>query len=552
MKRLLLTLLFLLECLYLTAQTGGSVFSVIGRGGVGTTFVTDYQTIGINPANLGWEKTFRDPKWTVGLGETTLSMSTEGLSRSDMWDMMGTTETFNNEQKEEVVNRFSNASISFNIEAMILGLSFNLPNKYGSVAFSVKDRFNTFFQSNENVAEFLFFGEQARYFPNLMINTEEGRLNADGEWETSTIGAVVPNPRYSGEPALEMDESYTYTDNDSVRRRQYIAKGLADGDTTKRQSYEELLDGSRLSMTWYREYNFSYGVTVYDSYNFSMQMGAGIRYIQGLMVGEMGSGYAGYETMFATSFLNRNQVLYNAIKAQEVAREQGLPVEYDILEGDDPDNRDILTKMINPRPVGEGFGFDLGISMRIGKNIRLGASVTNIGKMTWSGDVYKTDLSENLREIHGEGYNSLYMANNTGGVQLAGSSSLFDWNIDDTEKEVELPSTIRIGASYDYFRLFHVGVDVVIPRNDVPGNIEKPMVGIGGDFSLTKFIKISLGSSWGGYEDRFVNVPAGITLTNKKNKFELGLSTRDIRTWIYDSGYGNTMSLSMGVLRLKI
>ena len=32
-------------------QAEMSVFSATGRGGVATTFVTDYQSLGINPAN---------------------------------------------------------------------------------------------------------------------------------------------------------------------------------------------------------------------------------------------------------------------------------------------------------------------------------------------------------------------------------------------------------------------------------------------------------------------------------------------------------------------
>ena len=35
------------------AQTELSNFTATGRGGVATTFATDYQAIGINPANLG-------------------------------------------------------------------------------------------------------------------------------------------------------------------------------------------------------------------------------------------------------------------------------------------------------------------------------------------------------------------------------------------------------------------------------------------------------------------------------------------------------------------
>jgi hypothetical protein len=54
MKKYLLTALLSMYSFLSFSQAEMSVYSATGRAGVATTFVTDYQAIGINPANLGF------------------------------------------------------------------------------------------------------------------------------------------------------------------------------------------------------------------------------------------------------------------------------------------------------------------------------------------------------------------------------------------------------------------------------------------------------------------------------------------------------------------
>ena len=41
-----------------------------------------------------------------------------------------------------------------------------------------------------------------------------------------------------------------------------------------------------------------------------------------------------------------------------------------------------------PKPVGSGFGVDLGLSFIIADKVKIGLAYTNIGSMTWNGNVY--------------------------------------------------------------------------------------------------------------------------------------------------------------------
>ena len=58
------------------SQGEGSVFTSTGRG-VSTTFATDYQALGINPANLGWDKEFKGKTIAFGFLETGFSFDSK-------------------------------------------------------------------------------------------------------------------------------------------------------------------------------------------------------------------------------------------------------------------------------------------------------------------------------------------------------------------------------------------------------------------------------------------------------------------------------------------
>ena len=64
-------------------QAEMSVFGATGRGGVATTFVTDYQSLGINPANLGLVDKY-DTKFSLGLAELGASVYSEALTRTEI------------------------------------------------------------------------------------------------------------------------------------------------------------------------------------------------------------------------------------------------------------------------------------------------------------------------------------------------------------------------------------------------------------------------------------------------------------------------------------
>src|SRR5690606_34288761 len=112
-----------LVCLSYSAisQTEYSSFTSTGRGGA-TSFVTDYQSIGINPANLGWTWRFENKKFAFGLNEMSYSIHSEALSKTEIRDEFryaiknGTLSEFTYEEKINAAQSFANSGLALNFD----------------------------------------------------------------------------------------------------------------------------------------------------------------------------------------------------------------------------------------------------------------------------------------------------------------------------------------------------------------------------------------------------------------------------------------------------
>jgi hypothetical protein len=487
------------------AQLEMSAFTATGRGGAATTFATDYQCIGVNPANLGVRRSFRDPMLTLGFMEFNASFFSEGLSRGELAQTIfdPTATNFSYEEKQKAVEKFSNKANSINIDFMLVGAAIHVP-KVGGFAFAMKDRFQFYANLNSTSSNILFLGTNSTYFTDLEL-TDGKRIKNDA--------------------------------NVTQEQRDKAVVGFIDAQNAK--NYGQILDGSRFSMSWYREFNLSYGTKVYDSYNFSAHIGMGMKYLKGIALIDISA---------ENGQLTRNNISLSptlGITGLEDAPKDGAT-----FKGF-TDGASQFSKLLTPESVGNGFAMDFGLNFVIKRNWYFGAAVTNIGSIEWTGNTYKLQ-NEKLQAIEGTGLNgynilatssnTFRLAGNSAALKLAGSPSITE----------ELPSVVRVGTSYEYFRTFHLGVDVIVPRNNVSGNLQKTLVTIGGEYRLTRFVRISTGISLGGNQSR-VNIPAGIVFSLRKRWLETGLATRDLLSYLYnaESG-GNTLSFSAGFLRFKL
>jgi hypothetical protein len=502
--------LFFLHSYQSFAQLEMSAFTATGRGGAATTFATDYQAIGVNPANLGVKRSFRDPALTIGFLEFNTSFFSEGLSRGELFQTIfePNSSNFTLDEKKAAVDKFAGKSNSMNTDIVWFGAALQLP-KIGGFAFAVKDRVQFFANLNRTSADIMFLGQNSRYFTDIETYDQTGRI-------------------------IRIKNDNNVTD---AQRERAVAGFISEQDA---KTYGELLNGSRFSLSWYREFNLSYGTKLVDTYNFSLHAGVGLKYIQGIALIDVAA--------------ENNQLTKDNIS---VSPTLGMNI-LDSVQVRDPNaqydgfiqNATNLNKLLAPTPVGKGFAMDIGLNFVIKRNFYLGVAVTNIGSINWEGNTFKLQ-NDKLQSIEGVGlntYNILATSSNT--FKLAGESSALKLKGVGTIND-ELPSVIRVGASYDYFRTFHIGVDVIVPRNKASGNLENTLVTLGGEYRLTRFIRISTGVSIGGNQSR-VNIPAGIVFSLRKRWLETGIATRDIVSYFVNNLNGSTLSFSAGFLRFKL
>lgn len=404
----------------------------------------------------------------------------------------------------------ANTSWAANLDAMIAGVSVRLPHGFG-IAFSVKDRIQLHARMNRTAAEMAFLGSAAGYFPQLLLSD----------------GSVINNPRHPDYQDLPPLDEATY---------QRVVNGLFFNNEDA-QRYSQLLDGSRISTSWFREANVSMGKKLVDSFNFSMYAGLGARYIAGIMLIELAA--------------ENGQLIGSNISVSE---DFGLTFG-DSVNVSNPTfrptkNTSILNRLAFPNPVGRGFGWDFGLTLVIRRNFYLGASITNVGSIQWNGNVYQLTDGQ-LVQFAGAGLNNYnILLNDPNSFQFAGSKSPLAWEGSSSIRQ-ELPSVYRVGASYEHFRTLHIGFDVVVPRNQVAGNLERPLYALGGDLRISKVIKLSSGFNYGGNNGSKINFPIGVTYIARKGFYEMGVSTRDVTTYFANLG-GSTLSLAGGFMRLKI
>ena len=487
MRKHLLLFVFLFSATAFYSQYELSSFTSTGRGGA-TTFATDYQTIGINPANLGWQYKFEDKTMAFGLNEMTFSAHSEALTRQDVRSMItGDLASFTYDEKIQAARNFTDAGFALNMDYGSIGFAFHGEN-LGGIGFRINDRVHTFMQFGDVASDIMFLGKTAPYFDQYVLTT--------------------------GDTVAAQDYDVTDANKDSIQS----------GFASNPQFISEVIEGTTINAHWVREYNLSYGRKIFDNdADFQLYVGGGIKYIQGLAlleVSEKDGALTAYSSV--TPF---------------------IPIDYGTAAMQNPSSVTQNPDDLLPKSVGRGFGFDFGANVILFKKLKIGAAITNIGAVTWDGNVY-TVQDTLVYDTEDEGLNDYNIFE---GVQnITGESGLFKWKGEET-KTVALPTVIRAGASIELGEKAEIGVDFIVPGNKVPGSYESVIMGFGGDYRLLPFLRISGGFLTGGNYP--TQIPLGITFAPLSGTYEFGVASRDAVSFFKDQGA--TLSLSIGFLRFR-
>lgn len=163
MKQLLLASLFSAFLIQTaSAQNEASAFAATGRGGAANAFVRDYQSIGINPANLGMK---HERKVAFGFGELGAGLGSQSLTRSQLGKFITAIEyPITATERTDVASAFSQKNaMNLNADFTTFGIGVHL-GKAGGFAFSNRQRVVANIGLNRNFAEVLFLGRNASIY----------------------------------------------------------------------------------------------------------------------------------------------------------------------------------------------------------------------------------------------------------------------------------------------------------------------------------------------------------------------------------------------------
>lgn len=495
MKRIFTLTLVAISLANAYGQYEMSSFTSTGRGGA-TSFVTDYQAVGINPANLGWDAEFEDKHFTMGLTELTFSLHSDALSKTELREEFSnmiknkSTADWTIDEKKQAGHDFANSGLAMNLDFGSFGFAFN-SEKFGGIAFRMNDNVNFYSKLNETVSDMLFLGKFSNYFDTLVyVNPNTG--------DTTNI------------------ENYNMQDQDSIAN---VAYGFANVPSMIGQ----IMNGSEFRASWTREYNLSYGRKIFGKDDvFEVFAGVGVKYVQGFAM---------------MNIMSENNKLY-AFSAVTPF----FDIDYGDASSQNPST--IAQNGALPNSVGKGFGADIGLDFLIKNKLKIAMSVTNIGSMTWTGNVY-TMKDTFLISTNSDGLSNFNLIETFKNV--SGEDGMFDW---EGKQEVvqKMNTNFRFGSSLLIGKIAQVGVDVIVPMNDEsPASLERAVIGFGGDVKPIPWLRLSAGFMTGGNYD--FSIPLGLTVIVKNGTWEAGVASRDAVTFFTQNG--PTLSLSTGFMRFR-
>lgn len=195
----------------------------------------------------------------------------------------------------------------------------------------------------------------------------------------------------------------------------------------------------------------------------------------------------------------------------------------------------------SPEPVGTGMGFDVGISAFLFNSVRFGASVTDIGSITWDKQTKAVIGSANLT-IEGIAETA---------AQESLKTAFKGKTIDTTGFTYDLPTAMHVGIAVQLddviealpFR-WMIAADLHLGFNEVAGNTKLAQYSIGMELDpLAGWLPLRTGILVGGRERFAWSLGFGIHLANT---FDLDFATQSIAIITNPNSF-RTGSFTMGM-----
>lgn len=479
-------------------QTQYSAYTAVGKG-VATTFLRDYQALGINSSALGWGTGFDNKKAVVGTSEFAFGISSPELNKERLQNfskaVMNQIRDRDNNQfdldaQKDAALAYANAGIAMNVDFNWFGGYYH-SKKLGGFALSVRENYSWFSQLNETTTDLIFRGRTSSYFDSLTIafNGDTTTIANRPNISNDTLGAVFLGSRSN--PLL----------------------------------LSQIMDGSKIKMMWNREYSFGWGRKIIGNDSvFAIYAGVGGRIIQSMAMFDLEANSNGLTMASAVSpFYGIDYGMAGQLNPNSVSSNPG----------------------ILPTVVGSGYGIDLGVSAVLMNKIRVAAAVNNIGKVTYTRNVYTVrDTILPSMSLAGLADNNVSESMN----QLMEGGQFLNL-VGEEEFVVINPATFRLGGSMELVKdVINVGVDLIAPFDrSAPGSLQNAVFSVGGDIRPIKWLQLSAGYFGGGVYRH--NIPVGINFILGNGAYEVGIASRDMLSFFLDSS--NSVSTAFGFARVR-
>jgi len=494
----IITLLFLLlfTFQFVKGQTQNSAYTAVGKG-VATTFLTDYQCLGINASALGWGTGYEGKKKTMGSSEFAFGMYSEALDSKKLNNLYSSVKdnilnkkkSFDlNTQKQAIAN-YAEAGVSIFFDYNWAGFAYQ-GKRFGGIAFNIRENYQYYSKFNQQTTDLIFRGSASSYFDSL------------------TIIAGLDTSRILNRANISPD----------------TLKNAVLGTLSIPLNLSQLTNGSEVKMVWNRSYNLGYGRKLFSIDSIiSIYGGIGGRLIQSMAMINMVSDANGIR-MFSAVAPN-NSIDYGAIA-------QSNPSNFSDVKG------------FLPKAMGSGYGVDLSASVLLFSKLKIALAVNNIGQVTYNRNVYQVrDTLMGSLSISGlssmDVTQSINQLISTGGLlKLVGQEKYVLKNASD----------FRFGASFQPWKFLNFGIDIVAPFNkENPASIQNPVFSFGGEFRPFKWISLNAGYYAGGIYQ--ANIPLGITFIKGNGAYEFGIASRDAYTFFTKNKHG--ISTALGFARFR-
>lgn len=473
----------------LNAQFESSSFNLTGLGAA-TPFARDYQSLQINPGNLDMETGYEQQN-ALGFFEITASMYTELLNKQQIRDgLLGRSknQTLTYEEQLAKVEELTLKPTAINANFLSLG-TWTRMKKAGALAFSISDKMDFYASIDRNLTELFWMGNQSSYFDSLIV---QGLSGAD-----STIGRP---------------------ENFDPNQFNIISAFIS---ANQAQSVNQFMGKTKVGFNWYREFTLGYGKRIINTRDFEFNIGLAGKFIlgQGILQldGEKGQAYSSLSPIFKFDY----SMLEN------------MPTNPSALPSDAPDLK----------PVGKGFGVNVGGTFLFKKQLIINAAVNDIGQMKWDGNVYELGDGK-ITDFADVGIESLDLASALNSFNDL--DAILKWKGAES-RVTRLNTTARLGIGYEKLQKLRIGFDLIAPLNDNKANLQQSAFNAGIEFTPWPWLHLQTGFSEGGNFGR--RMPAGIYFTAREGGYEFGFATRDLLTYWNDEN--PTSSMAFGFLRFR-